>query len=234
MRIIFPDKHKKTPFFGRLLKRVPLFVLIISCTAPFVSYVMKKVFGCPGVIETLALSTKGVCEHKFWQFLTYPLVTSDCLSISNERCLEVTQRLLIRNCLDFVLFYKATDHIVRKLGSLPYLALISSQILITGTIVWAALHLLHSSQAFFGPECLIATLVLVWVFLDPEKRLAMYPLPTSLSRKWGFIGLLGFYFFILLVSGAFAVFLGSVISILIGIIFCHKEKIPNPYRLSRF
>ncbi|WP_348662992.1 hypothetical protein [Chlamydia vaughanii] len=233
MRVIFPDKQNKNPLITRVLKQLPSFILVTSCVSPLISYVLKKMFGLPGILETLALSTEGIHKHKFWQFLTYPLITADSLCIHKEKCMEITQRLLIRNVLGFTFFYKATNHLIRKLGSLTFLILISAQILFTGVVIWALLKLFHSSQALFGPECLITSLVLIWVFLDPEQRLGLHPLPITISRKWGFAALIIFYFFILIFSGAFAMFFGSILSMAIGVLFCYKEKIPNPYRISR-
>ncbi|BAE81028.1 conserved hypothetical protein [Chlamydia felis Fe/C-56] len=233
MRVIFPDKHNKSPLLTQLLKQLPSFILITSCISPMISYLMKKMFGLPGIIEVLALSTAGIHKHKFWQFITYPLVTADSLCIHKEGCMDITQRLLIRNVLGFIFFYKATNHIIRKLGSITFLILIVTQTLLTGVVIWACLKLLHSSQVLFGPECLISMLMLIWVFLDPEQRLTLTPLPVTLSRKWGFVILAAIYFFILLFLGAFAIFFGSLLSIIFGVLFCYKEKIPNPYRISR-
>ncbi|EPJ25626.1 hypothetical protein CP09DC78_0141 [Chlamydia psittaci 09DC78] len=233
MRVIFPDKHNKNPFLTQVLRQLPSFILITSCISPLLSYLMKRLFGIPGIIETLALSTAGIHKHNFWQFITYPLITADSLCIHKEGCMDITQRLLVRNVLGFTFFYKATNHIIRKLGSITFLILVTSQVLITGVAVWACLKLFHSSQALFGPECLISTLLLIWVFLDPEKRLGLHPFPITLSRKWGFVVLAAFYFLMLLFSGAFALFFGSIFSLMLGVLFCYKEKIPNPYRTSR-
>ncbi|EPP37591.1 hypothetical protein BOKEGFJH_00519 [Chlamydia avium] len=234
MRVIFPDKQDKNPLLTRVLKQLPSFILITSCVSPFVSYVLKKIFGIPSILETLALSTEGIRQHKFWQLITYPLITSDSLRIYNDRCMEITQRLLIRNVLCFIFLYKATQHIIRKLGSTTFLFLLVGQTLLTGITTWILLKLFHSSHALFGPECLISFLLLIWVFLDPEKRLALPTLPVTLSRKWAFVVLSIFYFFILILSGAFPLFFGSIFSMFLGILFCFKEKIPNPYRIRTF
>lgn len=234
MRVIFPDKHDKSPRLTRVLKQLPSFILITSCISPLISYVLKKIFGVPGILETLALSAEGMHKHKFWQLITYPLVTADSLRIYNDRCLEITQRLLIRNVLCFAFLYKSTHHIIRKLGSTTFFFLVVGQTLLTGIATWGLLKLFHSSHALFGPECLISFLLLIWVFLDPEQRLVLPTLPITISRKWAFAILSIFYFLILIFSGAFPLLFGSIFSMLLGVIFCYKEKIPNPYRIRTF
>lgn len=231
MRVIFPDKQDKSPLLTRVLKQLPLVILITSCLSPFISYILKKIFAVPGILETLALSTEGIQKHQFWQWVTYPLVTADSLRIHSDRCLEITQRLLIRNVLCFIFLYQATYQMIRKLGSSTFLFLVVTQTLLTGIATWAILKLFHSSHALFGPECLISFLLLIWVFLDPEKRLVFPTLPITISRKWAFAILSFFYFFILILSGAFPLLFGSIFSMLLGIMFCYKEKIPNPYRI---
>lgn len=232
MRVIFPDKYKQTPFLGKALKQLPLLVLVTSCSAPFIAFFLQYFFQVRGPIEWLALSVKGIHQHYFWQWLTYPLVTADTLKLGDLRSLEITQRLLMRNVLDFILFYKATDVIIQKLGTGTFVFLLTTQVSIAGISIWAFLWLIGSTQAFFGPESLICALLIVRVFLDPEKRLTLPLFPISLSRKWSFVLLLHFYFLILILSGAYAILLGSVLSMTLAICFCYKENIPNPYRGS--
>ncbi|ANH78792.1 hypothetical protein [Candidatus Chlamydia sanziniae] len=232
MRVIFPDKHNKLPFLRRVLKQLPFLIFVTSCSAPFIAYMMNKFFCIPGVLETLALSVKGIQKHYFWQFITYPLITADSLSLHQEQSWEITQRLLIRNTLDFLFFYKATNHVMRKLGAFSLLTLIVGQILIIGTVLWGLMKLFHSTQVFFGPESLICALVLVHVFLDAEKRIQLGPTPLTFAKKWGFLLILGFYFCILIFSGAYFIFLATILSLVLSIFFCKKEKIPNPYITS--
>ncbi|MBQ8498507.1 hypothetical protein [Chlamydia sp.] len=230
MRVIFPDKYKHTPFLGRALQQLPLLVLATSCSAPFISFFLQKFFQMRGPVEWLALSVEGINQHYFWQWLTYPLVTADTLKLGDVGSLEITQRLLMRNTLDFILFYKATDTIIRKLGAGRFVFLLTAEVGVIGLTVWAFLWLIDSPQAFFGPESLICALLVVRVFLDPEKRLTLPLFPISLSRKWSFVLLLNFYFLILIIVGAYAALIGSVLSMALSILFCHKENIPNPYR----
>ena len=230
MRVIFPDKYTKTPFLGRALKRLPLLVLATSCSAPFIAFFLQYFFQMQGPIEWLALSVKGISQHHFWQWVTYPLVTADTLNLNNSQSLEITQRLLMRNTLDFILFYKATDAIIRKIGMSRFVFLLTTQVGVVGMSIWAFLWLIGSSQAFFGPESLICALLIVRVFLDPEKRLTLPFFPISLSRKWSLVLLLHFYFLILILSGAYAALLGSVLSMALAVFFCYQENLPNPYR----
>ncbi|SPN74108.1 hypothetical protein C10C_0975 [Chlamydia serpentis] len=232
MRVIFPDKHSKFPALSKILKKLPSIVLLTSCIAPFLSYIINKIFGGPNLLEILALSIKGIQKHYFWQFFTYPLITADSLSLDKNQSFEITQRLLLRNIIDFLAFYKGIHHVIRKLGALSVLILISSQILIIGAILWSFMVLIHSSQSFFGPESLICGILIVQIFLDPEKRFTIGPTPLSVSRKWGFVFILGFYYCILIFSGAFLLLIASMLSILLGMLFCKKEKIPNPYITS--
>lgn len=229
MRIIFPDRDD-SPRLGYWLRRLPALVLMTSCSAPLISYIIKKLFALPSLIEFFSLSTAGVQSHQFWQFFTYPLITSDSLTINQWESLEITQRLLIRNTIDFVFFRQATDHLVRKLGARNFLILLVVQVLVTGLVVCGLLWSLRSSQSLLGPESLLCSLLLVWVFLDPERRLSIPVVPLTIARKWGFLFLMAFYFLILAATGAFALFLGSVVSVIISILFCKKEHIPNPYR----
>lgn len=233
MRVIFPDKRNTHPLLTRLLERLPFVILITTCLSPLASYILKKIFDVTGIIETLSLSASGIYKHKFWQLVSYPLVTADSLCTQHERCLEITQRLLVRNALDFIFLYKALHHIIRKLGSLSCFLLITLQTILTGVAVWLALKLLHSSQALFGPECLISCLMVVWIFLDPEQRLEFRPLPITISRKWAFATLLIFFLFIVLFTGAFALLFGSIVSMALGVLFCRIHNIPNPYQLSK-
>ncbi|WP_100934138.1 hypothetical protein [Candidatus Chlamydia corallus] len=232
MRVIFPDKHNKLPNLSKLLKKLPSVILVTSCIAPFLSYIINKIFGISGLLEALALSVKGIQKHHFWQFFTYPLVTADSLCLHKDQSFEITQRLLLRNVLDFFLFYKAIHHVIRKLGAFSVLVLISGEVLITGAVLWGFMALIHSSHAFFGPESLICGVLTVQIFLDPEKRFTIGATPLSVSRKWGFVFILGFYCCILIFSGAFFLFLGSMLAIMLSILFCKKEKIPNPYITS--
>ncbi|AGW38206.1 hypothetical protein [Chlamydia pecorum] len=232
MRVIFPDKHNQPSSFCRLLKRLPLCIFISSCVSPVFSYILHKIFRTQGVLEIFALSSQGVQKGYLWQFLTYPFFTADSLCIHKEQCFEITQRFLIRNTLDFLFFYKATDFIIRKLGVWSFLTLVSIQIPSIGFLIWCCMKLFGTPQAFFGPESLICSTMLVWIFLDPEKRLGLGPIPLTISRKWGFLILLGFYFCILIFSGSPLIFLGSILSLGLAWFFCKKEKIPNPYTAS--
>ncbi|AAD19140.1 hypothetical protein CpB1041 [Chlamydia pneumoniae TW-183] len=232
MRVIFPDKHNNFPNLSKLLKKLPSVILVTSCIAPFFSYIINKFFGIPGLLEILALSVKGIQKHHFWQFLTYPLITADSLSLNKDQSFEITQRLLLRNVLDFFLFYKAIQHLIRKLGAFSVLVVISGQALIIGAVLWGFMALIHSSQSFFGPESIICGVLTVQIFLDPEKRFTIGPTPLSVSIKWGFLFVLGFYCCILIFSGAFLLLLASMLAIVLAILFCKKEKIPNPYTTS--
>ncbi|WP_201456262.1 hypothetical protein [Chlamydia sp. 17-3921] len=232
MRIIFPDKRNQPLFLCRILKQFPLFIFISSCVSPILSYTLHKLLGAPKILEILALSSQGIRKCYLWQFVTYPFLTADSLCIYKEQCFEVTQRFLIRNTLDFILFYKAADQLIRKLGAWNFLKIISVQILCTGVVIWGFMLLFGNTQAFFGPESLICTVLLIRVFLDPEKRLGFGSTILTLSRKWGFLLLLGFYFCILIFSGSYLIFFGSIFSLALALLFCKKEKIPNPYTSS--
>ncbi len=230
MRIIFPDKYRNSKL-GHVLEKIPLIVFLTSCLAPIFSYLASRLFGFPTLIEYLSLSVSGIQKHRFWQFLTYPFVTADTLCIYKEQCVEVSQRLLIRNTLCFIFFYKSTKNIIAKLGPYNFLFFSLAQTLSNGLFIWILFKLCGSSQALFGPECLICSLILISVFLDPEKRTQLGPLPLTVANKWIFLVLLAFYCFLLTVAGAVALLLGSIFSMALAVAFCRKEKIPNPYQI---
>lgn len=229
MRIIFPDNRNRHPTLEKIVQNFPYFILVTSCLAPFLSFFFV-IFNKPGILETLALSVHGIQLHKFWQFVTYPLVTTDSWHISSLISMEISQRLLIRNILGFIFFYKATNQILRKLGALSTLVFYFIQITIAGILTFFFLWILESPKPLLGPESLICAALLIWVFLDPEQRLEFPFFPLSISRKWGFLILLTLYFFILLLTGASSTFICSILSLCLATYFCHIKHIPNPYK----
>lgn len=230
MRIIFPDNRDKCPVLETIVKKFPYFVLVTSCLAPFISFFILYIFNKPGIIETFALSIKGIQQHKFWQFITYPLVTANSWCLHEPSCMEISQRLLIRNIFGFIFFYQSTEQILRKLGALSIFIFYCSQILITGALTLFVLWVIDSPKPLLGPESLVCASLLVWVFLDPEKRLSLAFFPISIPRKWGFVILLGLYFFMLMLTGASSTFFCSLFSLCLAAYFCYIKHIPNPYR----
>lgn len=228
MRIIFPDNRNQSPFIESFVKKIPLFILISSCLAPFFSFFLLY-FGKAGILERFALSVYGFQKHEFWQLITYPLISADSLCVT-ATCTEITQRFLAKNILIFVFFRQATNLVVRKLGALSLLLFFLGQILIGGAATLLLMWLMDSSAFFFGPESLACATMLIWVFLDPEKRFSISVFPITVARKWGFIALLGFYFCILLITGSFATLFCSFISLGLATLFCYKKRIPNPYK----
>lgn len=229
MRIIFPDNRNRNPSFERFVQKIPLLIFITSCLAPIVAFLFHY-FWSLEILGTLALSVEGIRQHKVWQLITYPLINADSLCLSVPACTDITQRFLIKNVLIFVFFRQATNFVIRKLGALSLLLFFLSQTLICGLATLLLLWLIDSPTPFFGPESLACATVLIWVFLDPEKRLCLPLFPITIARKWGFAMLLGFYFFILLITGSFTVLFSSLLSLGWAMLFCAQKRIPNPYK----
>ncbi|WP_213357513.1 hypothetical protein [Chlamydiifrater phoenicopteri] len=229
MRVIFPNKQQGSHFFSKIFSRVPLALLLFSCTAPIASYILKKIFHTSGLLELFSLSKNSIDSHRIWQFFTYPLICSDSINLSVDASLELSQRLLLRNTLVCILLQKISRHFIQKLGTTSFLVFLGIQIPCVGAAVWSLMKLTGSNSAFFGAECILCALATVSVFLDPEKRFYLRPFPFYISRKWGFLIVLGVFFLSLIACKAFFFLGGAILSVLLSILFCQGEKLPNPY-----
>ncbi|WP_213318158.1 hypothetical protein [Chlamydiifrater volucris] len=232
MRVIFPDKHQKPHLFSKIFSKIPFVLLFFSCTAPIASYILKKIFHAPGLLELFSLSKDGINSHRIWQFFTYPLISSDSINLTIDASFELSQRLLLRNTLVCIFLQKVSRHFIQKLGTTSFLVFLGIQIPCVGAAVWSLMKLTGAESAFFGAECILCALATVSVFLDPEKRFYLRPFPFYISRKWGFLVILGIFLLSLIACRAFFFFGGAVLSVLLSILFCQAERLPNPYTIS--
>lgn len=234
MRVIFPDKNENPGMLSRLVKKIPLFILFLTCLSPLISFVMRKIFKMPGILELCALSLRGINLQRYWQFFTYPFVASETLSLGKKASFEITQRFLIRNIVVYLLFSQALDFCVKKFGTLKCLFLMLIQILFTGTFVWALMRFFLSSEAFLGPECLLYTFGTIQTFVDPKKHVQIPIIPIAIPRKWFYMVLSILINIVLLIIRAYTVLAAIIFSTFISIIFCYIEKIPNPFKMEQF
>ncbi|MEG0036837.1 MAG: hypothetical protein RSB82_03585 [Victivallaceae bacterium] len=220
MRIIFPNRTSANPLVTKILKQIPLGVFVFSILSPIMNFVFAR-FGWHFLSYRFGLSLEGIASKHYWQFFTYSFVNSTSSVFS--------QGLLIKATLMYFVQQTMLNLFIKKIGNIKFILFWFMQIL---SVALFSLFLMYSKSlgnTVYGILPFSIGLTTVGIFLDPQKKIGLPPLPIYFSVKWIALIIVGFVFSVLISQNQLITVFNSIISIGVAVLFCRMERIPNPY-----
>ena len=220
MRIIFPNKQNN-PLIHKFILSFPWIVFFCSSLSPILSFMLASVLRIPGPQFFLGLSLYGIKQAYFWQFFTYPLISSSDTIFSTS--------FLIKNVLiSLVLRYTLKTFEIKSGSKIVFIFLISN-ILIIGALSWSLMTITNNFNIFFSSIFLIVSLANINISLFPNKIIRLQiPFPT-IKIKWIYLATFGFLLLYYISHRNFINFGASLFSFFFSSLFCIFLKIPNPF-----
>lgn len=219
MRIIFPQQNDS--LFHKFISFFPWCVFFCSSIAPISSFIIAILFRLPGPQFFLGLSLYGIKQTYFWQFLTYPLISSFDTIFSTS--------FLIKNALSALLLRYTLKSFERQFSSKKVFTFLISNILATGIFSWLLMITTKNSNIFFGSTFLIIALMNINISIFPNQAIGLrLPFPP-IKIKWVYLITLGF---ILLYYASHRNFINlgaSLFEFLFSSLFCIFLNISNPF-----
>lgn len=220
MRIIFPNKQKSS-FFHKFIALFPGITFFCSSISPVLSFILARSLRFPGPQFFLGLSLYGIKQSYFWQFFTYPLISSSTTIFSTS--------FLIKNALITLILRYALKTITIHLGSKKTFIFLFSNIFITGMFSWLCMLLTKNLSIFYSPIFLIIALLNIYIALIPNQVIRVrLPVPP-IKIKWIYLIVLGFIFLYYSSHRNFINLGAGLISFLTSTIFCLFLNISDPF-----
>lgn len=220
MRIIFPNKQKSS-FFHKFIALFPGFIFFCSSISPVLSFILARSLRLPGPQFFLGLSIYGIKQAYFWQFFTYPFISSSTTIFSTS--------FLIKNALITLILRYTLKTITTHLDSKKIFIFLFSNIFITGIFSWLCMLIAKNFNIFYSPIFLIIALLNIYIALIPNQVIRVHlPIPP-IKVKWIYLIFLGF---ILLYYSSHRNFINlgaGLVSFLTSTVFCLFLNISNPF-----
>lgn len=169
---------RQTP---RGLKLLILLTFLLSLFAALFHQIFPQVLKLPSPEQLLSLSTWGIQQGFFWQFLTYFFIHPVLHGISFG--------LLVSLAFSLYLTWVVGSAIIERRGVGSFMRLYFFSGLLIGAMVFGLQVLFQSPLALAGNAAILYTILIAWIFLYPDAQLLLL-LSLPLRAKWLILSIL--------------------------------------------